>query len=737
MVIALVASLGLASCTAATAANKAKPVPRVASPDGHPTPEVAVTSTDPRLTIASSTAMHRTSVMPPISTAPLGHHQDVTFLNGQTGFVISSVPANPEPLPGSPQGTAGIIQATADGGRTWRVAWRQDGTDLFTIAFAPDHRHGFVLGQRPAPAESFSGHKQAIVVSTADGGSSWSALDATVPDDLYALSSVRPKFATPLDGFAARDPAMDSAGARTIVTHDGGRTWARIDIPGADFVSAVGFSTTSIGYAAASPTKGDACAEPFGSSGLWRTVDGGKNWSRVPGFCLDTSLLDINFADAQHGLAVGGRSGYYSPALQKVAAPTRSVALRTSDGGLSWVWTFDRKSSNRADVATPGIGLAAPVTGGVAWAIREGCYSTKAGQSHEFPCGGAVLRTADGGRSWADVGVMAYRLSAMSSTHAWIVDLRGHLLNSSDAGVTWTLVARPDAIDPGGVVATDGRLSLTTAAGAFASDDLGASWHRLMGSTPLRDSVTGIPQTRSARVETPEGPVSGVGISLDGGRTWVDHEVVFAYAGVEVWSSAFVDAQHGFAIGQALGQHKGAPVSTTSDGGLTWIPSDTPGLDIDSVDVTTPAIIGGVAILTGSRARGRPGTGRDVVIGTTHDLGRTWTSAVVPNAGSCGRTVASGTRVWVSCDAPGPSLGTFVAFVLVSDDRGVTWQRLDAPEFDVSKIVPVSSSVAIADDGGGAVWRTVDGGLTWSPVWVADSRMIARPRVAADFAGTR
>ena len=59
----------------------------------------------------------------------------------------------------------------------------------------------------------------------------------------------------------------------------------------------------------------------LGAFGLYRTVDGGINWTLTQNdFWSNTELFQFHFFDEQHGVAVG--NSY--------------MILQTSDGGWSW-----------------------------------------------------------------------------------------------------------------------------------------------------------------------------------------------------------------------------------------------------------------------------------------------------------------------------------------------------------------------------------------------------------------
>lgn len=181
------------------------------------------------------------------------------------------------------------IQATVDGGRTWRpvyrcrstiegpsVAHEQDCRPA-AIAFAPDHMTGYVV------TRALENHGSAVIKTT-DGGNTW-ALTSVIADTNGRDGSLA--FVDSLTGYLR-------AGGALARTSDGAQTWHRVD---------------------AMVPDGDPAVLFFGSVG-WMvrandfsyTRDGGKRWSArkidFPAEALQFSVPapDTGYVVGRHGM---------------------------------------------------------------------------------------------------------------------------------------------------------------------------------------------------------------------------------------------------------------------------------------------------------------------------------------------------------------------------------------------------------------------------------------------------
>ncbi|GAA4970358.1 oxidoreductase [Actinoplanes utahensis] len=250
----------------------------------------------------------------------------------------------------------------------------------------------------------------------------------------------------------------------------------------------------------------------------------------------------------------------------------------TTGHGSSWQLT-DTGSTARFR------GLA-PVSATVAWAAGSA---------------GTVLRTVDGGRTWAPVGppeaaALEFRdIEAFSARHAVALTIGNgpdsRIYTTTDGGATWTEAFRND--DPAAfydcVTFLDRRhgLALSDPVGGrfriLATRDGGRTW-QVRPTTGMPDALPGefafaasgtclVSAGRHAWFATGGGATARVFASRDGGWTWtVTGTPVPSGASAGIYSLAFRDPRHGIAVGGDYVTPGTAPdaAAVSRDGGRHW-----------------------------------------------------------------------------------------------------------------------------------------------------------------------
>ena len=261
-----------------------------------------------------------------------------------------------------------------------------------------------------------------------------------------------------------------------LKTTDGGRTWRELyqefRTDPATIATADHYGAWLMGIACAPGSESDCHA--VGRSGLiLHTSDGGETWQRqlAPGY--GSYLYDVERTGAATGLTTG--TWHY---------------FRTGNNGASWVDAANNGGNNAGvDLAmiSPNTGAMAVLKpfmrftwdGGANWGSRllpgdyaswffdaadaydanddgsldkvwlAGCAREPGVWVHEAPClSGAVLRSGDGGITWADTvlpdtipNILA--LDMLDDTTGWAVGDDGALAVTGDGGVTWTQIDVP------------------------------------------------------------------------------------------------------------------------------------------------------------------------------------------------------------------------------------------------------------------------------------------------------
>ena len=326
----------------------------------------------------------------------------------------------------------GPLWVTRDGGRSWRQAAPSlQGADLLGVA-VPSGRTGALyalLGLGP----------RAAVLRSADGGAHWSGVYPGAGPFLGTVGGAPPvEFVSPSEGYAV---GLPWAPAAVLRTRDGGATWHRTgDLP-AGAVLDWSFTTSGRGWA--------ILAGHGARAQVLATTDGGRSWRTVPPSWAGSPRWVLRSARGGGWLlagdtlyrASGGTAGFRplgrAPGAEGLARPSglvlwglfAGVVRRSGDGGAHWSGSAAPPAHAQAlslsfPDATHGWVLTAAacpqgcpevlwvtVDGGRGWRpLPLGLLQARfvdfvdARQGYLVTATGALLHTADGGRSWADAG---------------------------------------------------------------------------------------------------------------------------------------------------------------------------------------------------------------------------------------------------------------------------------------------------------------------------------------------
>jgi len=357
----------------------------------------------------------------------------------------------------------GLIYLSIDGGQSWTLQ-HDAGAYLSTLQFF-DAQQGWAIG-----GDTF--------LHTTDSGQSWSP--ASIPPGTWSHAA---RFFDPLHGISVGEYGNVT---RTI---DGGQTWTTVSAIGSGprlwdiesrsatdsvYVGEAGaLALTSTGGATWSPIQSGgtgathaldavdglhAWAANDGGEALY-TVNGGLQWNRVTvtGFDNYGSLQDIDFLDTSLGWAVG-RDAFFGGGQGRI--------VRSTDGGRHWqlqytvpgaymegVEVLDAQTVLALGQVPQGARFILRTTdGGQSWAdvapsqavfMDTDFVDTSTG----WVVGGKIYKTTDGGQSWTDQFTPAellYSVSFGDALHGWAVGWGPTLLRTTDGGQTWT----PQTVSP-------------------------------------------------------------------------------------------------------------------------------------------------------------------------------------------------------------------------------------------------------------------------------------------------
>lgn len=431
-----------------------------------------------------------------------------------------------------------------------------------------------------------------------------------------------------------------------------------------------------------------------------RSTNGGLDWTEVYSAPnsghTNVSFSAVAFNDAGVAIKVGG--------------DTAAVVRTSSDLGLTW-----------QDATVP-----ASTDTLSALALNHANVVLAAGQN------GLVGRSTDGGATWTFTHVGTRNLDALAfatDTVAVAAGDNGALWRSTDAGQTWTPVASVNTSTISDVQFASATVGVASAWGSamLRTTNGGLTW-----SLASSDSSVAYDAVRFA----PDGVTAvAVGVggriqrSLDAGATFADAapSARTDYAGV-----AFNGAGTGLAAG-------GSGIVRTTDG-ATWTPMAGSGSGLASVAFASPttAVAGGVngvlmrstnggvswsavsspntsqvnAIAFGASGSGIAGA-EDGILRTT-DAGATWSWTNVTTS------VNGGTQPGITSVAYADA-NTAVAVantgrIYRSTDGGTTWSLIATPTAPWRGVAAASASVLVVVGDNGRIARSVDAGLHWTDI---------------------
>jgi photosystem II stability/assembly factor-like uncharacterized protein len=218
-------------------------------------------------------------------------------------------------------GANGTIVRTADGGRTWRRLMIPNSDKLdFRDIDAVDERTAYVLSIGPGDASR--------IYKTTDAGLTWR--------EQFVNRDPKAFFDAMSFWDAARGVAVsDSVDGQFVVltTSDGGRSWERV--PASRFPPALPnegfFAASGTNVAVVRPNLAWIATGAAAEARVLRSSDGGRTWTAANTPVASgpsAGIFSIAFADANHGIVVGGDYKAESSAVANAAI--------TSDGGATW-----------------------------------------------------------------------------------------------------------------------------------------------------------------------------------------------------------------------------------------------------------------------------------------------------------------------------------------------------------------------------------------------------------------
>ncbi|MDT7713535.1 MAG: hypothetical protein QOG46_2361 [Pseudonocardiales bacterium] len=506
-----------------------------------------------------------------------------------------------------------------------------------------------------------------------------------------------------IDFQAGRGYAVGAAGT-ALRTDDGGATWsglatgtaadlARLQIIDPDTVTILG---------------SDGCV-------LRRTDDGGKTFHKIF-IVAETDCPDrvraATFVDKATGyllLADGSvlRTTDGGQSFAKQTAIPGTVASATPGGAVAKELVFNGPDSGIAFVS-PGGGAASvayfTTDAGISWkplAIPAGnverVYRFDANTLYAIGAE-TLLRSTDAGLTWTKqafgAGLTLTSIGCADAVTCLLTTSKGELDRTSDGGTTATTITASSVPLFGAAFATPARAVAVGAAGqTVVSDDAGVNYVPIGGDIGGQFSLVRRGPVPSAAFAP--GAKGQLALTADGGVTW---KVANVSTSADLRDTSWPDLRTGYALDVRGGLFR------TQNSGLTWQTlSAGPGGAAQAV-VAVPG--GSTVLLFGPRGIKRATNGGEFNAVASKVVNR----ATLSDAQLAGAAIFT----W------GPRA------LLASTNKGTTWKAVKLPtkKTRVRQVAFVSRSAGFLLDTAARVWRTGNGGRSWTQSVSAGTQQI-------------
>jgi len=254
--------------------------------------------------------------------------------------------------------------------------------------------------------------------------------------------------------------------------------------------------------------------------GAYRSADNGATWQPLEG-ALSSGGVSEFLPWPVHAQRPAPAAGYSDEGIGPIVlAATGHGVFISWDGGALWQPRSAGLPVNSRIVAL------LPGQNGAIWALTDSRFLA------ETAAPPMVLRSIDGGRTWAPAGrglpeatPLAWVADPAAADTGLLIATRQHFLRTNDNGLNWRVVEIPAGNHTAiGVAATDPRVIYLAGQPALRSTDGGQSWQPMPIAPADQEAqatqVTALAVDATDAEHVWAGLADGVVESTDGGRSW-------------------------------------------------------------------------------------------------------------------------------------------------------------------------------------------------------------------------
>lgn len=522
-----------------------------------------------------------------------------------------------------------LISASAFGQWSW-LHPNPQGNNILKLSFINSNT-GWAAGEKGA------------ILKTTSGGNTWTPQYAGTVSDIHAL-----QFSDSLHGWVGAESDL-------FKTTNSGQSWTIIyRFPGYN-ITALAMRDNDTGVVAVS--------NGFTGSLLYKTIDGGTNWTQLPA-SISTDILDLA----------------YTPNGIILAAGTVGTLLIGTSGGTNWASASAGTSDDFTDIS------AASNTTFYACTMNGIYKSTNSGSSFSSI-----------GNPGSGSGLMVTSVD-FANVNSGVAGMdQGYLYYTSDGGVSWTAYSSPNYWMTTNCVfsnsasnyyagGTGGALLKTTSAGAAWTDK----------STHLTEYRLNAVDVVNTNTVFSAGFAGTILKSSNGGTTWASQSS--NAGGEDLYDVLFANINTGLSVGS-----NGTIVKTT-DGGTTW-----------------NFIFSGISEHLYSLTRTSSGkyyvSGANGKLAYSTNNGDTWTDLPTTYSGAGYaftemQSIGTDTLL-IATDQP---------YIITSYDNGVSWNLVsNGSSYETTAMHFLNSNTGYIGTSIGEIYYTTDGGINWSLVYQSAS----------------